>query len=608
MSLFMFLSMEQLTIDKTEWDLNSLVDKDKPFEEKRIEWRKKTDDFISKWKNRNDYLEDPFILKEALDEYEEWARTYGTEGDEAYYFYLKTHQDQNDPKLKASFNNVEEFRKKVENDIHFFTLRIGKIPEDKQNEFLEYSDLKEYKHFLERLFNKSKYNLSENEEKILNLKSSSSYDSWVKMVSGLLAKEEREILDEEGKKVMKTYPEMLTLMMSKNKEVRDKAAERFNEILEKYVDVAEAEINAILADKKVNDELRNMKRPDFSRHLEDDIDSEVVDSLTQTISKRFNISKKYYELKAKLLRVAKLKYHERNVEYRGLTKEYSYDDAIKLVHKVVYRIDPEFAELLELFVKNNQIDVFPKKGKKGGAMCFNSLVSHPTYILLNHTDKLHDVLTLAHELGHGINNELMKVKQNSLNFGTPMATAEVASTFMEDFVLKELMKEADDETKLALMVQKLNEDISTIMRQIGCYMFEQQLHKEFRKKGYLSKEEIGKLFQKYMSDYMGNFVEQSPGSENWWVYWPHIRDFFYNYSYASGLLISKTLQSYVKQNPEFIKKVKEFLATGRSDSPKNIFGRLGINIADEEFWDKGLDEVENLLNKTEELAEKLGRI
>jgi len=604
----MFLSMEQLTIDKTEWDLNSLVDKDKSFEEKRIEWRKKTDDFISRWKNRNDYLEDPLILKEALDEYEEWARIYGTEGDEAYYFYLKTHQDQNNPELKASFNNVEEFSKKVQNDIQFFTLRVGKIPKDKQNEFLGHPNLKEYKHFLERLFNKSKYNLSENEEKILNLKSSSSYDLWVKMVSGFLAKEEREVLDKDGKKVMKTYTEMLTLMNSKNKEVRDKAAESFNEILKKYVDVAEAEINAILADKKVNDELRNMKRPDFFRHLEDDIDSEVVDSLTQTISKRFNISQKYYELKAKLLGIDKLEYHERNVEYGQLTKEYSYDNAIKLVHKVFSRIDIKFVELLELFIKNNQIDVFPKKGKKGGAMCFYSLVSHPTHILLNHTDKLNDVLTLAHELGHGINNELMKAKQNSLNFGTPKATAEVASTFMEDFILKELMKEADDETKLALIMQKLNEDISTVMRQVACYMFEQELHREFRKKGYLSKEEIGKLFQKHMGNYMGNFVKQSLGSENWWVYWPHIRDFFYNYSYASGLLISKALQSYVKQNPEFVKKVKEFLATGTSDSPKNIFGKLGINITDKGFWDKGLDEIENLLNKTEELAEKLGKI
>ena len=127
---------------------------------------------------------------------------------------------------------------------------------------------------------------------------------------------------------------------------------------------------------------------------------------------------------------------------------------------------------------------------------------------------------------------------------------------------------------------------------MACYRFEQELHQEFRNKGYLSKEEIGALFQKHMAAYMGDAVEQSEGSENWWVYWSHIRYFFYVYSYASGLLISKSLQSGVKRDPAFINKVKEFLSAGLSDSPKNIFARLGIDITDRQFWNRGLDEVE----------------
>jgi oligoendopeptidase F len=235
-------------------------------------------------------------------------------------------------------------------------------------------------------------------------------------------------------------------------------------------------------------------------------------------------------------------------------------------------------------------------------------MSQPTYIFLNHTDKLRDVLTLAHELGHGINNELMREKQNALNFGTPTSTAEVASTFMEDFVLQEILKGAGDEQRLAIMVMKLNDDISTIFRQVACYTFEQELHSAFRQKGYLSKEEIGKIFRKHMSAYMGDSVEQSKGSENWWVYWSHIRYFFYVYSYASGLLISKSLQYSVKKNPGFINNVKEFLSAGLSDSPKNIFRKLGIDITDITFWDKGLNEMESLLEETTVLARKLGKI
>ena len=219
-----------------------------------------------------------------------------------------------------------------------------------------------------------------------------------------------------------------------------------------------------------------------------------------------------------------------------------------------------------------------------------------------------DVLTLSHELGHGINNELIREKQNALNFGTPTSTAEVASTFMEDFVLQDLLNQADDELRLAIMMKKLNDDVSTIFRQVACYKYEQELHQQFRQKGYLSKKEIGILFQKHMTSYMGDFVEQSPGSENWWVYWDHIRSFFYVYSYASGLLISKSLQNSVKVNPKFIEKVKKFLSAGLSDSPKNILKKLGVDITDKSFWNRGLTEVENLLQEATKLAMKLKKI
>src|SRR3990172_2011652 len=269
---------------------------------------------------------------------------------------------------------------------------------------------------------------------------------------------------------------------------------------------------------------------------------------------------------------------------------YPYGKSIRIIYQVFNRLDGKFTDVFTEFIKNSQFDVYPRKGKGSGAFCVHHLISQPTFILLNHTDKLRDVLTLAHELGHGINNELIREKQNALNFGTPTSTAEVASTFMEDFVLQEVLRGSDDEGKLSIMVPKLNDEVSTIFRQVACYTLEQELHHEFREKGYLSKKEIGKIFQKHMSAYMGDAVEQSRGSENWWVYWSHIRYFFYVYSYASGLLISKSLQNAVKENPAFITKVKDFLSAGLSDSPKNIFGNLGIDIADKTFWDKGLDE------------------
>jgi len=597
--------MKQIT-----WNLKHLFrnDNDPKIAGKRKIIEENSYKFINAWKKRKDYLKEPFVLRQALDSYEAWKKDFSSDGDEGYYFWLRTTQDQNDPKLKAQFNTIEHFSKKIENDIQFFSLRIAKIPVSRQRKFLGYRGLKDYRHYLERLFAESKFLLSEPEEKIMNLQSSTSYSNWVKMTASFLSREERMVLLENGQKESRPFPVIASLMNNRNKKVRDTASRRFNDILEKNADIAEAEINSVLACKKTDDEIRGIPRPDIARHISDDIDTEIVDALISAVSDRFDISAKYYALKARLMKVKRLRYHERNVEYGKINKKYTYHESTKLVRKVFKNLDPRFYEIFDKFLISGQFDVFPRKGKVSGAFCAHQLLSQPTYILLNHTDRLNDVLTLAHELGHGINNELIREKQNALNFGTPTSTAEVASTFMEDFVLQEILKRADEELRLSVMMMKLNDDISTIFRQVACYRFEQELHRDFRQKGYLSKEEIGRLFQKHMSAYMGDAVEQSPGSENWWVYWSHIRSFFYVYSYASGLLISKALQKSVKEDPGFIVKVKGFLSAGLSDSPKNIFRDLGIDIADNKFWDKGLDEVSRLLDDTIDLAKRLGKI
>lgn len=602
--------MTKLKISQTEWNFDLLF-KDKSqkgIDENLKETEKACSTFVKKWKARDDYLHKPEVMTEAIRDYEKLCRNYGTDGNAGYYVWLRSAQDQEDPEVKAQFNKVSEKSVKLLNDIQFFPIKIAKIPENEQNQFLEHEGLKEFKHFLERSFAEAKYVLSEPEEKILNIKSQFAHTNWTKMVSELLSKQEREVLDEDGEKKLLSYSQISSLLSSKKKETRDSAAKAINEILEKYAEIAEAEMNSILGNKKATDELRGFTRADQSRHLSDDIDTEVVDALIDSVSGRYDISSRYYELKAKMMGVDKLAYHERNVEYGNVEKKYSFEEGAELVYKVVNDLDSRFGEIFADFLEKGLIDVYPRKGKRDGAFCAGNLISQPTYTLLNHSDKLNDVLTIAHELGHGINNELMKERVNSLNFGTPLATAEVASTFMEDFVLQELLADADDESRLNILMTKLNDDISSITRQVAGYKFELDLHGEFAEKGFVSKEEIGKIFEKNMSAYMGNSVSYDPGSQNWWIYWSHFRSFFYVYSYASGLLISKSLQNSVKQDPKFIENVKEFLSAGTSDSPKNIFAKMNIDIADKTFWDKGMDEVESLLSECESLAKKLGKI
>jgi len=585
---------------KTSWNFSQWYkdDNDPKLEQDKQQLVEETKKFADKWQYRIDWLEEPSVLKEALTDYESYNLHYGAFGIPGVYIHLRTQQDQIDTNLKAKDNQITELGQKLANQTQFFSLRLAKVSKEIQAKFLKANELKEYKHYLEKVFAQAKYTLSEAEEKILTLKSAPAHGNWVRMTSSFLSKEEAEILMEDGTKEKKSFEVILTLAgQSQNKQVRDIATTEFNKILEKHIDVAVEEINSILQDKKINDELRGAGRPDMMRLASEDMALEVVDTLIQTVSENNYIAHEFYQLKAKLFGQDKLKYNERNVPYGKVEKKYAFEDSVNLVHKVLNNLDPEFGDIFQRMVENGQVDVYPNKGKRGGAFCMYYSPATPTYVFLNHTDKLSDVLTIAHEFGHAINGELMKQKENALNYDTPMATAEVASTFMEDFVLEELLKEADGELRKSLLMMKLNDDISTIFRQVACYKFEQELHQQFRQKGYLAKEDIGQIFQKHMANYMGSGVEQPDWAQNWWVYWSHIRSFFYVYSYAGGLLISKSMQNTVRKDKAFIGQVKKFLKTGSSQSPREIFAEMDIDITEKAFWEKGIEEVRVLLEE-----------
>jgi oligoendopeptidase F len=603
------LGMTKLDTSKTNWDLSPLLatDDDPKIKEYRNAITKASKAFASKWRDRTDYLEDPKLLKETLDEYEAWGRENGN-GIEYYYFHLRASLDSVSPEIKAGEGQAREFLIDIENQIQFFSLNIAKIPAEKQSVILGYPDLQTYKHWLEQVFANAKYTLCEAEEKIINLKSTSAHSLWVQMTSEFISKSERQTLGTDGKKRKVTFEELSSLISDADKPVRDAAAGQLNDILAANLDTAVAEMNAILVNHKVDSDLRGYDRPDRSRLISDDVDAEVVDALLVAVAGMNQVAHRFYGLKAKLLGLPHLDYHERNVPYGNADMEYSFEDGCKLVQEVLSSVDSECDEIFTDFLNTGKIDVYPVKGKRGGAFCAGQQINHPTFIMLNHTNKLRDVSTIAHEVGHGIHNELSRKHQNGLTMDYPMATAEVASTFFEGLVMERLYDEADEETELALRVSKLGDSVSTIFRQSSFYRFEKEMHLAHIDKGYLSAEDIGSIFQKHMADYMGPVVRQSTGSQNWWVYVPHFRYFFYVYSYASGDLISAALRNRVQQDNTFIDKVKGFMAAGSSKSPKSIFADMGIDITDKSFWQEGLQQIKDDLESTEKLAKKLGKI
>ncbi|MDQ5981703.1 MAG: oligoendopeptidase, partial [Patescibacteria group bacterium] len=271
------------------------------------------------------------------------------------------------------------------------------------------------------------------------------------------------------------------------------------------------------------------------------------------------------------------------------------------------KLDESFYNFSKIMLEEGRVDVYPKTGKSGGAFCANFCRISPVYVLLNFTGKLRDVTTLAHEFGHAINFELAK-KNSELNYGVSTFVAEVASTFMEDVTGKYLEQSLNENDRLAYMMDKLNGTISTIFRQIACYEFEMDLHTKYKGKSFLSNSDIGELFSKAMKSYTGPAVKFSPGSENWWVYWSHIRSFFYVYSYAGGELIAKALSAKLTKDPTFIKQIKAFYEAGLDKSPKDIFSEMGLDITNENFWEEGIQQIIEDLNSAETLAKKLGKI
>lgn len=565
------------------------------------------DSFVDAWRPRTNELADPVVLADALLAMEELESKKGLY-DEIQYISLRSAVDSNNPKVQAAESKAQQFYMDIGNKLEFFWLAIGTIPKDRHKDILAHERIAPFKHLVEQRFANAKYQLSEAEEKILNLKSVPAYQRWVQMTEVAMAKDTRTALTESGEERKLTQEELMGAFRSSDARVRDSAAQAFNEQLADYAEMATAELNAVLANKQIDDKLRGFTRPDESRLVGDDISAQFVDGLLEAVADRSQLAHHYYELKAKIMGQDKLKYHERVTPIAATDVKISFEEGVKTVHTAFAALDQEFADTLKNNIDAGQVDVYPRAGKRGGAFCAYGAFPHPVYVMLNWKDSLNDVGTLAHEFGHAINAQYLKQSESPLTCDNPMATAEVASTFMEAVVMDHLMASSDDETSYALLAASIEDAIATIFRQLACYRFELALHDAYREEGYLSTERIGALFTEHMQAYMGPSVEQSEGSQNWWTYWSHIRNYFYVYSYASGQLIAMALKTMVDDEPSKIEALKGFLRVGRSKSPAAVFADLGIDIEDKAFWSGGLDQLEVQLDRFEELARRLGKL
>lgn len=484
---------------KTKWNLKLLFksDNDPKIAQQRQLAERQVKSLIQKWSKRSDYLTKPKVLADLLQEYEQWQDKVGAYTNEWYYFYLRNLLHQTDDQIKARMTQAIQASQKLFNQVRFIFHNIQKIEPKLQAKFLSDPKLKDYRTFLKLQFALGKYQLSLETENVLALKEQPANDEWVDLTRRQLYQETAMLVDDSGKKQERPFAGLDDLFSSKKKTVRQQAAAFVDRTVIKHADVATAELNAILLNKQIDDELRGFKRPDQKRILSSDLTEQVLDMLVKTVTHHNNIAKDFYAFKAKLMKAKQIEYYDRAFNpFDAPQVKFSFGQAVDITRQALLSLDPTFAKIFDGLLANGQIDALPQKGKYGNACCVYGLRQGPIYILVNHTSSVRDVMTLAHEVGHAINFTLSQ-EQTPINYEMSLAVAETASTFFEQYAAAEILRRnPTKELKRYLLFEKINDQVSTIFRQIALYRFEQELHQTFRQRGRLSQTEIGQIFAK----------------------------------------------------------------------------------------------------------------
>ncbi len=582
---------------KTEWDLSHIYKGDvrKAVAKDLATIKKNHLTFAKKYRKDKKHLKNSKALAKAIEEFEKLGANAANSRPYAYYAYRKSLNAQ-DNEAQAEIAKLSNFFANLENQIEFFVLEIGKIPKDLQTKFFKSKELQPFKYFLTKLFENAKFHLSEAEEKIMNLKSTPAHGMWVSGFSRLLNKQMVNFngvempISEAGSKIS-TLP-------TKERRALHKEVMR---VYESVADFAESEINAIVTNKKIGDELRGFKTQYEATVRGYENDLKTVKELVEAVTKNFGIAHRFFKIKSEMLGEKNLTYADRAAKVGTAEVKINFDEAKERVIRTFNEADLEFGKYVEEMLQKGQVDVYPRKGKSSGAFC-SSWYGLPTYVLLNQVDDFRSMTTLAHEMGHAIHAKYSK-KQRAMYEDHTISTAEVASTFFENLVFEDAIKNVSEKERMVLLHDKINDDIATIFRQIACFNFENDLHLAIRKDGFLPKEKIAELMNKHMGTYLGPVFNLNLEDGYFFVTWGHIRSFFYVYSYAFGQLISDALYGRYKEDNSKIKDVIEFLSAGGSDSPENIFRKIGIN-PNKKLFETGLQRIKNDVDELEKLWKK----
>jgi oligoendopeptidase F len=525
-------------------------------------------------------------------------------GRAASYAALRFSTDTADPTRGALLQRVQERGTEIETKLLFFDLEWAALDDERANELLAISDegedeLEFCRHHLRTVRRYRPHLLSEKEEKLLAEKSISSQSAWARLFGEVVAAL-RVGLD--GEEV--PLDVALSRLQLADRDTRKAAAEAVSETLEPGLRTRGFIYNTLVYDKSVEDRLRSYPHWLASRNLANEASDESVMALVEAVRRRYDVPRRWYALKAKLIGVPKLADYDRMAPVFQEDLTFSFGEARDLVLDTYDAFAPEAGRITRRFFTENWIDAPVRPNKRGGAFCSYTVPSVHPYVMLNYTARRRDVLTMAHELGHGLHAALAQ-PQGVYHQGTPLTLAETASVFGETLVFERLLAAADnDDQRLSLLAERLDASMATVFRQMSMNRFEHLIHTRRRDEGELSTDRIGELWLESQAEMYGDSVELSDGYRIWWSYIPHfINTPGYVYAYAYGQLLAlSAYRRFTQEGDSFIPRYLELLAAGGSRSPEELGAIVGIDLADPGFWDAGLALIDEQLSAAEKLA------
>ena len=520
-------------------------------------------------------------------------------GKAASYASLRFSTDTADPTRGALLQRMQELATEIETKLLFFELEWAALDDARADELLAADGLDFARHYLRSARRYRPHLLTEPEEKILAEKSISSHGAWSRLFGELVSSLRVDLDGEE-----QTLDMALARLQDPDRDARRSAAEAVSASLEPGLRTRAFIFNTLAHDKSVEDRLRRYPHWLAARNLANEASDESVMALITAVRARYDIPQRWYRLKAKLLGVDRIADYDRAAPVLPEDVSFSYGEARELVLETYEAFSPEAGRVVRRFFDEHWIDAPVRPHKRGGAFCSYTVPSVHPYVLLNFTARRRDVLTMAHELGHGLHAALAQ-PQGVFHQSTPLTLAETASVFGETLVFGRLLDAATtDDERLSLLAERIDGAIATVFRQMAMNRFEHLFHTGRRTEGELSVDRINAFWVEAQSELFGDSVEITEGYHSWWSYVPHfINTPGYVYAYAYGQLLALSAYGrYREQGEAFVPRYLELLASGGSRTPEELGSIVGIDLADPGFWDAGLALVEEQLTAAEALA------